>query len=275
MGPTDARAAGVTVRTFKRGVVRCQVDGKAVKLRLSGGRAGFGDCLVETGITGVDATGCSSVACGARHSRNHHAGRLCLLGGSELSGGAWRNTCLVDIVTCSMLHRGGTFRLLVSVLLIVAVPFCCCNFHAVMQSCAGCTDSTVTGGSSENSGTRAAGHEHSSCGTHEEGSNFRVKTGCESSLTVKKLGEPVRPGLPGLPEKGEHDSCACGSHVSKLPASAKVSFELPALIMAVIVDWPWMPGVTALDQPVVVGDDERGVARPRTSLLRLHCALMV
>ena len=53
MGPTDGRAAGVTVRTSKRGIVRCQVDGTAVQFDAERGRVGFGDCLVKTGIIGV------------------------------------------------------------------------------------------------------------------------------------------------------------------------------------------------------------------------------
>ena len=48
-----------------------------------------------------------------------------------------RMTLQVDILPPSMLHRGSTFRLFITLLLAVAVPMCCCNFRMWLSACEG------------------------------------------------------------------------------------------------------------------------------------------
>ena len=160
----------------------------------------------------------------------------------------------------SMLHRSSTFRLFVTLLLAVAVPLCCCNFRMWLTACEPC-DAANSLASSE-----PIAHEHAGGNCHDHNSDRHAVTASKEG--IEPSSSPCVPG-----HEDDHD-CACGKHNTLLTV-AKSNLDLPTPLLVAILSFPAFADTLALPRFQAI---DRGLwvsARPPTTLLRLHCALIV
>ncbi|MFO0832507.1 MAG: hypothetical protein U0637_11800 [Phycisphaerales bacterium] len=159
-----------------------------------------------------------------------------------------------------MLHRGSTFRLLITLLLAVAVPMCCCNFRMWLTSCAPCDAATA------HTSIVPVAHGHAGGDGHDHDFDHHATTA--SNEGVEPSSSPCGPG-----HDDDHD-CTCGKQDTLLTV-AKSNLDLPAPVLVAILSFPGFADASALP---LFRAMERGLwvsARPPTTLLRLHCALIV
>jgi hypothetical protein len=159
-----------------------------------------------------------------------------------------------------MLHRGSPFRLLVTLLLVVAVPFCCCNFRSLLSACSSCQAAPVA-----EEVEASLGHSHDADGDHatphQHATGHKQHEGGQSSV-------PCGPG-------DEKHHCNCEKNDGKMLTVQKSTVELPMPVVVAILDWSMAVGMLlpATDQVQFRGSS--AIVRPPTSLLRQHCALIV
>jgi len=166
-----------------------------------------------------------------------------------------------------MMSNSGVLRFLITLVLAVTVPFCCCKLAALFSACGGCQGSaetlTVLGDQ------KSVGHAH--------GDGSRAHHVAKPMYGFGKLASnegdhsPTTCG-PGSQDRGD---CACGKHDTKMLAEVKPSAEVSAPVLLAVSAWPALtpPG---LDFPTCVQSRlDWTQNRPPTSLLRLHCALIV
>lgn len=169
-------------------------------------------------------------------------------------------TLEADILPPSMLHRHSTFRLFITLLLAVAVPMCCCDFRMWLTACEPC-DAAKSHASIEHTA-----HEHSAGGGHDHESDHHASTA--SNEGIEPSSSPCGPG-----HDDDHD-CTCGKQNTLLTV-AKSNLDLPTPVLVAILSFPAFADSSALPPFRAI---ERGLwvsARPPTTLLRLHCALIV
>lgn len=148
----------------------------------------------------------------------------------------------------------GPFRLLVTLLLVVSMPLCCCSFRSLGTCCPSQSSPVAAGHAHAESDL---GHdEHASChGGHDHG---------ESQPDSK----------PCIPDD-DGDGCGCGKSLTKLGVVAKPVVEVPAPALVAILPTPEMLPVEEVVYTRVRARAASPVLPPITSLLRLHCALTV
>ena len=162
-----------------------------------------------------------------------------------------------------MLYRGSTFRLLVSLLLVVAVPFCCCNFHAWVSACSSCDDHADRGL------VVGVAHQHSDASTHDHDGDYPTDSGRDGHDAHRDKNVPCGH------HHNDQDDCSCDKHDAKMLTGAKPSVEPPVPVLIAILDWVLTTERIPLAQITINRHDVWATARPPTSLLRLHCALVV
>jgi len=164
-----------------------------------------------------------------------------------------------SILPRSMLDTRSPFRLLVTLLLAVAVPFCCCNFHSWLSACAPCE------AASHVTETKLAVHSHAAGVGHDHDADHHA----ESAKTPEG-------NIPASPcERGHDDGdCACSKQSTYLTV-AKPTLEFPTPIVVAVLSFPAITETWASLPSWTTERDSRAFARPPTSLLRLHCALIV
>lgn len=160
-----------------------------------------------------------------------------------------------------MIDRDGPFRPIITILLAVTLPLCCCNFRVLAGGPAACHAVAVDF-------ARAAPldeQRHDCCGSSgrspASGAPGQAPSGQEE------------PGKSPAPPDG---SCNCGksnmvssSHEEPGPQPSEIVMgAVPAAEMARAA---WGRSVE-MARPAMT---RNGVLRPATSLLRLHCALTV
>lgn len=158
-----------------------------------------------------------------------------------------------------MLNRNSPFRFVLTLMLALAVPFCCCDFRSLLTGCYSCDTATDARQVATHSGVEAElGHAtHSHCHGHSS------------------KGDDHHGSTPGkAPEKDQHD-CSCGKNTGKMLTVAKSTLELPAPVLVAILDWSGSSDLRPLDPFRGRDAEKRVVERPQTSLLRMHCALIV
>jgi hypothetical protein len=163
------------------------------------------------------------------------------------------------ILPRSMSTRSGPFRSILTLILALAVPFCCCDLRALLTGCISCESATSGGGRSvgvqPGDGHDCGGHGHchgdAPSGTDQDGS------------TPGK--EPVQ---------DSHD-CSCGKTTGKMLTVEKSTIELPAPVLVAILDWSATSDPRLFDAYRGREVDLRVRERLATSLLRMHCALIV
>lgn len=161
-----------------------------------------------------------------------------------------------------MRQRGGTFRLFVTLLLAVAVPFCCCDFHSWLSSCAPCETAT------REAAVEPVAHDHRHGSAHDHDSDHHADATTASTDGNESGPSPCGPG------HGGDDDCSCGKQ-NTLLAVAKTTVKFPVPVMVAILSLPAIvdSGTPRLFR--VAGRDLWVSARPSTTLLHLHCALTV
>lgn len=157
-----------------------------------------------------------------------------------------------------MLTRSNHFRTFVALLLAVVVPFCCCNFHSWLSVCASCVPTP-----SVDTHAQVAAKEHDHNGCHHSG----VQTTPSSGDHHK---DPTSPDDGSDP----HD-CTCGKNQAKMMAGEKPTIELPTTVLVAILNWTAVAWASSEPSHTFVTGEVWACARPPTSLLRMHCALIV
>ncbi|MBK9126252.1 MAG: hypothetical protein RL580_913 [Pseudomonadota bacterium] len=157
-----------------------------------------------------------------------------------------------------MLTRSGHFRTFVALLLAVMVPFCCCNFHSWVSACASCVPASPVDGDRQ---LAAKEHDHKGC--HHSGSKGSDSGGDHHQ-------GPVSPE----DDSDQHD-CTCGKNQVKMMAGEKPTIELPTTVLVAILNWTTVAWAAPEPSITFVSGEVWACARPPTSLLRMHCALIV
>lgn len=160
-----------------------------------------------------------------------------------------------------MLNRTSPFRFVLTLLLAVAVPFCCCDLRSLLSGCAACDASTGadtrTVAVHDDSETRDTPATHTHCHGHSP------------------KGDEQDGSTPAnAPANDQHD-CSCGKTTGKMLTVAKTTLELPAPVVVAVLDWFVMSDLRPLDPFKGRDAEQRAVKRLQTSLLRMHCALIV
>lgn len=174
-----------------------------------------------------------------------------------------RTIIQADILPRSMLHRSSPTRLLVTLLLVVAVPFCCCDFRSFLSGCASCGAEGPATGHDEvvaHVDADGAAHDHAACHQHATGH-------------APENADNHAP-LPCGPGNDTHD-CNCGKNDGKMLTVQKPTVELPTSVIVAVLDWTLTADLAPRAISRMPYRDISAVARPPTSLLRMHCALIV
>jgi len=162
-----------------------------------------------------------------------------------------------------MLVRGGPFRLFVALLLAVAVPFCCCNFHSWLSVCVPCEAGKHT------AAVEPVTHSHADGSAHDHESAHHA-----DHATSSPGHDPAAPVSPCCPGHDDDHECTCGKQHT-LMTVAKKTVELPAPVLVAILPLPVDIDAEASSPFRARVRDLCGVPRPAATLLRLHCALIV
>ena len=169
-----------------------------------------------------------------------------------------------------MLTRGGPFRLLLTLLLAVVVPFCCCNFHSLLSACGPCgpvpqgsTAKTCASVVTCDSGKTCDAH-HADCAAHDHDSDLHA-----DQATSISQSEPSPCG----PGHDDHD-CKCGKqHTLTTVSKPTVELLLPILLVILPLPIEFDAGAPSL---MWAGAGHLPIfSRPAATLLSLHCALIV
>ena len=157
-----------------------------------------------------------------------------------------------------MLNRTSPIRLVLTLFLAAVLPFCCCDFRSLLTGCASChTFETRWHATSSGVGTEPGRITHDHCHGHAPNGGDEPRTPPEET-----------------PEKSPHD-CQCGKNTGNLLTVAKSTLELPGPVVVAILDWFVLPDIRP---PEAIKGSNIGrwvLERPPTSLLRMHCALIV
>ncbi len=150
---------------------------------------------------------------------------------------------------------------MVTVLLTVAVPFCCCNFHSWLSVCAPCEAAT------HHEVAEPVAHHHADGAVHEHKSDHhsdaaKIPTDCSQPDS-----SPCGPGH-------KDDDCNCGKQNTLLEV-AKPALELPSPVFVAILVFPAIANSWSISSLRTFQRDSLALERPPTTLLRLHCALIV
>lgn len=175
-------------------------------------------------------------------------------------GWALRTTLGSGILPPSMLQNGSPFRLFVSLLLAVSLPFCCCNFRNLLGGSGSCHASSQASHSASDGESHASHRCHEGRG-HEAGHGY-------SGDSEKGSSAPCSPG------EEKHD-CKCGKSGTQMVSVEKAAVDFPADVVIAIVAWASVTDVVPTSAQVAPLRDLSAPIRPPTSLLRLHCALIV
>lgn len=156
-----------------------------------------------------------------------------------------------------MFSRNSHFRTCLSLLLAVVVPFCCCNFQSLLTACEACVPAC-----SGHDGHAAAanGHAHNN---HEDADESGERSDSETRHHHD------------TPSDGDHQDCTCGKHEAKMLSGEKPTIELPTAVLVAILNWVAIPSSAAEPSRPFTNGEIWAAVRPPTSLLRLHCALIV
>lgn len=151
--------------------------------------------------------------------------------------------------------RSQPSRMVLTLLLAVWTPFCCCSFHVLANACS----------------AREAGRD--SAPAHAESSGVDPSHGracCHASHGQ----DDSASSLPDRPTQQDNQPCMCGKDKMATFGSEPVDLEIPAIVLVcVLPDWEF----PAFLQSHAFWPNHADFAlhRPATSLLRMHCALTV
>lgn len=160
-----------------------------------------------------------------------------------------------------MLTRSVQSRNVIALLLVVAIPFCCCNFRSLLGGNLSCQTESLLN-------HRHAGDRLSSAVEHG-----RETHACCHGKSLSQEGTPGP--TPGNGPTEEPQDCSCDKSGGKMLSVEKPSIDPPIRVVVAILDWCRRPELGAPN--LASGRDPLHLAfqRPLTSLVRMHCALIV
>lgn len=168
----------------------------------------------------------------------------------DLDGMTCRDGVSLRVVTAAP----GIVRILVTILVMVSMPLCCCSFRSAGTCCSlgeiqhPAVADAAGDGCIDGDGHCHGGHGH--CGTPAD----------------KK---------PGAPSHDGGDQCACGKSLKKIGVVDKPVVEIPSPALVAILPWPNTPSADLMPRQSALGSATQAPEPPPTSLLRQHCALTV
>lgn len=165
------------------------------------------------------------------------------------------------ILPRSMHARSVQSQNFIVILLVVAIPFCCCNFRSLLGGSLSCQADSLLN-------DRHAGDRLSPAVEHG-----RDTHACCHGKSLNHEGTPEP--KPGNGPNDEPQDCSCDKSGGKMLSVEKPSIHAPAQVVVAILDWCTRPELGALN--LASGRDplHLAVQRPLTSLVRMHCALIV
>ncbi|MCC6678448.1 MAG: hypothetical protein IT436_15040 [Phycisphaerales bacterium] len=156
-----------------------------------------------------------------------------------------------------MYHAASPFRLTVTLLLVAALPICCCNFRLVYGAGDGCHSGSTAAAVSV--AETSAGADEPCCGS-------------AADLTVDQTLMGSDDGDPGKVPVSPDGRCSCDKN--KLAAGSIETPSIPSL--AFIAPVAEIPAIwDAREHPAALASVNAGILRPATALLRMHCALTI
>lgn len=160
-----------------------------------------------------------------------------------------------------MLSRTSPFRFVLTLFLMLAVPFCCCDVRSLLSGCGSCEVASLAAPKP----TATSSHVDSDDGhtTHSR---------CHGHTSKGDDHDRSAPG--NAPKKDQHD-CSCGKTTGKMLTVEKSTFELSAPVVVAVLEWSGWSNFRAFDAFRGHHVEQRVVDRPATTLLRMHCALIV
>lgn len=166
-----------------------------------------------------------------------------------------------SILPPSMLLRSAQFRSFVAILLMVAIPFCCCNFRSLFAGDLECLTASV-------SEARLLRASLSPAEDRRPPAN-----GCchGKSVTESGTSEPEPQG----DSSDQPRDCSCDKSGGKMLSVEKSALELSAQVVVAALEWAQWPELRPLDPVSGRGHLPPAAHRPLTSLVRMHCALIV
>lgn len=160
-----------------------------------------------------------------------------------------------------MFPRSAQFRSFIAILLVAAIPFCCCDFRMLLSGNLSCQAVSLPGGGV--SSTHIGPAKSYGYATH----------GCCHGKSVTKSG--TSDSEPTNDPSDRPRECSCDKSGGKMLSVGKPAPELPAQVAVAALEWAQWPELRLLDP--VRGREHLppAVHRPLTSLVRMHCALIV
>ncbi len=159
-----------------------------------------------------------------------------------------------------MMRPYGTLRLIFAGYMALLMPLCCCYASVATECCAPADESTVRS---------QVRHEHD----HGEGSHQHDGRG-DDQQTPADHHRTSDPSCPGHDDGSDDGSCDCGcddpghgSFTVQTPASIDASLGFSHVVL------PWL--TPPFNEQVRPNEPATNPPRPPTSLVRLHCALLV
>lgn len=152
-----------------------------------------------------------------------------------------------------MAFHCGTTRVLLASYLAFGLPLCCCHLSAAAECCAPVGQPEATVSRTVDAHVHD-GHDHAQQHQHEGQA-------------------PADDDAPNPIVPCDHDdSCNCGCDaVEALVAEKSVTIDYPVLTVATV---SWISPITTVHRPSVRPLTIH-VTGPRTSLVRMHCALII
>ncbi len=173
----------------------------------------------------------------------------------------------------------GPFRYVLTLILAVAVPFCCCSFQVLMNACADCVEPShaVMALGAESSSHQDGDGSH----PHQGSKSGQIEGGIVTMMSNRSL-SPVGTGHKhgttdshGDNDGDNHGDTVCSKHEKKVLTSARLAVELSTTVLVDVLPWPEIAQLTSSFPTDVQSRSDWAQARPPTSLLSLHCALIV
>ncbi|KAA0216293.1 MAG: hypothetical protein DYG94_05320 [Leptolyngbya sp. PLA3] len=159
-----------------------------------------------------------------------------------------------------MLAHSPQVRNLIAVFVAVMVPFCCCNLRGLLGAGPSCEGRSASTASSVTSGS-AAPLDHREA-TH-------------SCCQATSSGDDEHAG--SAPKRGPADErgCTCDKSGGKMLSGEQIGLEIPPQVAIAVIEWLPFAELRPIETCGVREPASQAVERPQTSLVRMHCALIV
>ena len=168
-----------------------------------------------------------------------------------------------------------------SVLLAVSAPFCCCNFHYWLNACASCDDHSQHATAHAHAHAEGLLHEHEHDSGRDSGRDLVIDQNLDlaaESATAHQDSHADAGGMCSHHQDNHHDQgeYLYGKHDTKMLVAVKPSVMLSASAAVAIVNCILIYYLDPLARESRVAYEILGRRQdPPTSLLHLHCALIV